>query len=626
MERNLLQKHFTSDQLKSIPQPGAWQPFPKSSEEWKQIISQEFLTSLIRNGEEALTKEFKSPTAAEILAYSRQGNRTLYDNASFANRRTLWDLVLAETLEGKGRFIDKIIDGVWEICEETFWGSISHLKAQQRTALIPDVEDPTVDLFAAETATLLAWTDYLVGDAMDKVNTEFRRRIRIEVRRRVFVPMETKTFGWMGGAGTGKWINNWLTWIVSNYLSTLLILEEDVAKRKRGVSFSIELLDRFLNQLTDDGACDEGPMYWFKAGGCMFDAIEILESALNVKTDILHEPVVQNMLTFISKVHIDGQYVINIGDAGETIRPDGFLIFRIGQKLNDLVMLKFGAWLYEFAHKKDTHIQYKPDFWAITRVLFNLSSSKEIINTKGSQPHLQEAWFENFQLMSARTKSGLFLSARGGGNGDSHNHNDVGDFTIFKNGKPVIIDIGRGTYTRKTFSKDRYSLWFNTSPYHNLPTINGIGQSAGKEFHATDVSLQSTPESVTFSLDIAKAYPESVGIKSWKRQIKVNREDGIELKDEYHLKEKPATLTQSFMTICEVDIRKPGIIAFKGEHGPDLILSYDASEWEVNVEIIPLIQPEDQAIKESWSGKVKQRILLQNKKLSTDGVFHYRIQ
>ena len=47
---------------------------------------------------------------------------------------------------------------------------------------------------------------------------------------------------------------------------------------------------------------------------------------------------------------------------------------------------------------------------------------------------------------------------------------------LYVDGKPVIIDVGSGTYTSKTFSSDRFKLWYNSSAYHNLPLINGFQQ------------------------------------------------------------------------------------------------------------------------------------------------------
>ena len=65
--------------------------------------------------------------------------------------------------KARGRFMDDIANGVWLMCEETYWGVPAHIGIQKRGAGLPDVTEPTIDLFAAETAELLAWTSYLLG-------------------------------------------------------------------------------------------------------------------------------------------------------------------------------------------------------------------------------------------------------------------------------------------------------------------------------------------------------------------------------------------------------------------------------------------------------------------------------
>lgn len=50
------------------------------------------------------------------------GNRTHYEALCFAKRRQLAALVMAEIMEGKGRFLDDIINGIGSFCEETWWG------------------------------------------------------------------------------------------------------------------------------------------------------------------------------------------------------------------------------------------------------------------------------------------------------------------------------------------------------------------------------------------------------------------------------------------------------------------------------------------------------------------------
>ena len=76
-------------------------------------------------------------------------------------------------------------------------------------------------------------------------------------------------------------------------------------------------------------------------------------------------------------------------------------------------------------------------------------------------------------------KNGFFVATKGGYNNESHNHNDVGSFSLYLNTMPVFIDAGVGTYTRRTFSSERYSIWTMQSNYHNLPLINGVAQRFG---------------------------------------------------------------------------------------------------------------------------------------------------
>ena len=67
------------------------------------------------------------------------------------------------------------------------------------------------------------------------------------------------------------------------------------------------------------------------------------------------------------------------------------------------------------------------------------------------------------------------LAVKAGNNDDSHNHNDVGSFILFKQGAPFIIDIGVETYSKKTFSPERYEIW--TMHFHCGTMGAGHGHS-----------------------------------------------------------------------------------------------------------------------------------------------------
>src|SRR5919107_3713622 len=162
-------------------------------------------------------------------------------------RLRLANLVMAELFENRGRFLDEIANGIWAISEQTFWGSTAHLGLQKAGTGLPDASEPVVDLFAAEAAALLAWTDYLLGARLDSVSPRLRERIRYEVDRRVLTPaLERDDFWWMG-FGARRDVNNWNPWINSNWLASVLLLENDPARRVRAVHKIMRSLDAFLN-------------------------------------------------------------------------------------------------------------------------------------------------------------------------------------------------------------------------------------------------------------------------------------------------------------------------------------------------------------------------------------------
>ena len=186
-----------------------WHPFPKISERdrWN-ALAPAVRSAYVREAEKLIHTDWPTPQATTFLEFVRTGNRSRYQAVSYGRRQQLATLVLAECIEGKGRFRDDIINGIWTICEESYWGVPAHVGLQRAGAGLPDVEEPTVDLFAAETGSLLAWTYYLLKDSLDAVSPLVSARIRYEVDRRInAVNLARDDFWWMGF--TDRKVNNW---------------------------------------------------------------------------------------------------------------------------------------------------------------------------------------------------------------------------------------------------------------------------------------------------------------------------------------------------------------------------------------------------------------------------------
>jgi len=617
-KRDLLNKYSVEIVSESLIPYSQWKPFPKTPAGWQKLLSDSLIRDFIRRGEANLNVSFEPIPATLILAYERKGDRAGYEAVSFRKRSQLWSLVMAETLEGKGRFADQILNGLWSICEETFWGSVAHIHYQKAGGHgLPDAEDPTVDLFAAETAVVLALTDYLVGGTLEKLSSLIRPRIYYEVNRRILVPMPSANYAWLGLDNPEKILNNWAPWVMSNYIAINLFLEKDEKKRAEAIIYAFGILDHYINGLGEDGSCEEGPSYWGAAAGSIYDALDLIKDATNGKVSIYDHPFIKKTGSYIYKMHIAGNYFVNNADADPKFTPDGLMLYRFGKAVNDPVMIQFGTWAFQHSGIRSGGSSHR------TRTLFNYMALNEIINfPRVSYPDISHAWMPDVQVMTARSKNGFFLASHGGHNAEGHNHNDVGDFTVYCDGYPVIIDVGRGTYTYKVFHEDRYKLWFNNSAYHNLPVINGFTQPNGRNYMASDVKYILSNGQPRLLMDIAKAYPEDAGVQSWKRTVGMMKK-GIIVSDAFHMNAELQSLSHSLMTVCDVLLDKPGVITFGLPDNKKVFMRYDTSKWDCQKEKIELITPEDQKFKSSWDGRDIWRILLTWKRNDSKGKYEF---
>jgi len=620
IHRNLLQSYVPGLRSELIPR-GDFHPFPESPAAWRALLPDTMVRNIIKGGEDALHFEFRPIPATLTLEFVRTGNRVRYEKASFEKRNALCSLVYAETLEGKGRFADKILDGVWSICEESYWGLPAHLGIQKAGAGLPDVEDPTVDLFTAETAAVMAWTEYFAGPVLEKISPLVRERIYYEVNRRVFVPMQTQKYGYLGGGRSDVKLNNWAPWVMSNYLAAALVLEKDEAKRIDAVERVMHYTDQYINGLGDDGGCDEGPGYWSAAGGCVFDVLDLLSDASKGKINVFHEPIIRKMGAYIYKTHIAGKYYINVADAAPQIVPDGGMLYYAGKATQDTLMMGFGSWIYhQYPSGGVSYEQFHR-----TRTLYDALILKECASYVPKEPAVRDCWFADVQLMAARNDKGMFVASHGGHNAESHNHNDVGDFVVYVHGEPVIIDVGSGTYTARTFSSHRYDLWFNTSAYHNLPVINGYQQKDGRQFAASGVKYETGRGGSSLVMDIGKAYPAEAGIQSWLRTVKLGK-DGVAVSDVYAMNKPMESLTQSFMTVCHAEVSGRGKVVFVTDAGERVWLDYDGAVWEAVVEKVDYVNPEDEGVRQHWDGRAVYRVLLKAVRPGAKGELKYTIR
>jgi hypothetical protein len=549
-KRHLLSGRYTAESLqKSLTDSARWKPFPDAIERdaWNALAAGA-RDNVLKEGEAFLGKPYAPLPATLFLDYARNGNRSRWEGVQFGRRTHLRRTVLAECVEGKGRFLDDIADGIWAICEETFWGVPAHMGAQKRGVGLPDVGEPIIELFSAETGALLAWTHYLFGRQIDKVHPLIRERLEAEIERRLLsVYRKRQDFGWMGLIND-RAVNNWNPWINSNLLTCALLMDADPARRAQTVHKILTSLDRFLDSYHDDGGCDEGPGYWNRAGAALFECLDLLDSASNGSVNYFDLPLVRQIGAYIYKVHIAGDWYVNFADAPAKVKPDGSLLYRFGKAAGDGDLQAFGVYQYR---------QSGAGLESLGRALPALFQGAEIRQAEARDPLLREAWLDGIQVAVARKSAGategFYFAALGGHNGESHNHNDVGNFVVYLNGNPVLIDVGVENYTAKTFSSKRYEIWTMQSAFHNLPTINGVMQAAGRQYEARDARFHADEASAEFSAELAAAYPVEAGVERWRRSVRLDRSaNTILVTDRFALRGAPGKIEMNLMTPCTV--------------------------------------------------------------------------
>ena len=654
---------IVSDHVNKTRGAGIFSLYPDISnrKSWEGLPSQ-LKIEIIEAGQEAQKTPWTQLLISDFTEFSKTGNRLSFEDKYFPRRKKLSALVMAECVENKGRFLDDILDGLYLILEETTWCLPAHNSYIRDTKqeYLPDENRPIIDLFDAETGAFVAMAEYLLRPVFEKISPYICSYVDKRLNDRIFKPYFSEHFWWMGNGKEP--MCNWTPWITQNVLISALTRKEDFFtedERRKFIEKAAVSLDFFLDEYGDDGCCNEGAQYYSHAGLCLFGALEVMRNALdgsmdpeagerskeaaNSFGDVFKEPLIANIGSYIVKMHAAGDYYINFADCSPICGRRSAREYLYGKATGDEALMSFAALDFAKANVSERLLSDEINLFYHVMQAFTFD---EMLSFKGKEIPPSDCFFESTGLMIARDER-FVLAAKAGNNADSHNHNDVGSFTVYKDGLPLIIDLGVETYRAKTFSDKRYEIWTMQSQFHNLPTFLERGyegklgadsatdlydnriamEKDGAAFKATDVSctLNRKPGCVgtsseaealttadlskalavasTLKMDIASAYGDD-RIRRYAREVTLIKGEGVMIKDSYD-GELDAVL--SFMTYEKPEVFKNnssessraiklGGLGILDIHGAD----------KVEIESIPIT---DQRLSIAWKHEV-YRILV----------------
>lgn len=450
--------------------------------------------------------EPKALTYSKWKLFWETGDRGIYEREYFDRRRALEHAtMLALIYPEEKKYTDKVMDLVYIICDEYTWCLPAHQAQNERN------DNTRVDLFASETAFHLAIIHTLLGDRLEPL---IKDRIVKEIDRRVVdTYLGCENYGWWE---TGQ--SNWTAVCVGSVGCTLMLMRPELMTDAMEARL-MKAIEGFIDGFADDGVCTEGCGYWSYGVGFFVFFADMIRTFTGGRIDYFKIPKMKAIATFPQKMFLSERAAVSFADGNRILDYNFSVMHRLKSEYPEDVLI------------------YSPDFGSFDggcgRLSIRLFGAVWLVgdyylNPADSTTEFEE-YAQNAQWLTKRTASYGF-AAKAGHNKEMHNHNDVGSFIFAKDGEQILVDVGAGAYTRQYFSSERYGIFEPSSRSHSVPIIDGLYQSVGGEYRATDVKY----EKGCFSMDISGAYATDK-LASLKREFRFY-DDRVEMCDTYDFK------------------------------------------------------------------------------------------
>ncbi len=510
----------------------------------------------------------KSP--AEELTYSLfslfavQGSRLEYERVYFEKRRRLNTFAFLSLLEPESAAYEAALrDAIWAICSEFTWCLPAHVDAKRPVS-------ETIDLFSAETGFALAELSLLLGTRLPEL---LRVRIAELVDERLFRPfLEKGPYHWE------ELTNNWSAVCAGSIGSAALLLmteQRDYARLAQILEKTERSMGFYLQGFGEDGGCPEGLGYWNYGFGYFVYYADLLLKRSRGQRDWFNEDKVRRIAEFQQKCFLGGRLVANFSDA----QPYGSVQPGLSHYLaKRYAEVEAPPALLHADYREDHCSRWAP---ALRNLIWRDCKAAGTAEWRDGDFVFEDAGW----LISRFTTAGdtFGFAAKGGHNGESHNHNDLGHFMLAGGGAFFLSDLGCGEYTRDYFGEGRYRYDCNGSQGHSVPIINGRMQQEGRERAASMIRCDTSAEACEFTLELSGAY-EDENLQSFNRSWVWNKTElpSLALRDDFRFTEAPDSLTERFVSPIQPEMASPGLLRFvRGRLA--LELYYDPNQLEAEI-------------------------------------------
>ena len=179
----------------------------------------------------------------------------------------------------------------------------------------------------------------------------------------------------------------------------------------------------------------------------MLDCLETLEQLTRGRMTFWTEEKIRRIASFPATMQLDNGWFVNFADCDARPFISGERLQYAGERLHDDHLTAAGAALRQ---EPSSQISDTPLLRRLLQELFHPRPAQ----SAESQRIPRDVWLPSLEVRVLERGSAILI-AKGGHNGENHNHNDVGSFMLYLDGEPAVVDAGNLVYTAKTFSSER---------------------------------------------------------------------------------------------------------------------------------------------------------------------------
>jgi len=459
-------------------------------------VLQPMLESFYAYGEEALCAECEPQmTFQNFITYLKDGNRSRYEKPWFRSKAQLNAVVLRELFMPDSAQIEFIEDRLWSWCDRFTWEFPAHvpLSLEQMEALGFEA-DEVIGLFSAETGFYFAEIVSIIGHKLDPL---LLHRVKKEINRRINAAYSKHNFHWE------EQQMNWSAVCAGSVGCAALYTMEDDDELAKVIQRLMGAFTSYFEGYDEDGVTPEGVGYWGYGFGFFLYFAKLLLERTNGRLDLFKaDEKIEKIANFPASLSFSGGGVVNFSDSSHTGR------WEVNLGMAMILRDYYGGLPYSAVNTCIDVMSDGAAKWAhVARYLFlGAEYSSGMISPVASGC----TFFQHAQWLVDRRMVGedqIGFAAKGGHNGEPHNHNDLGHFILHKNGEMLFADLGAPNYCRQYFQDEtRYGFINTSSRGHSLPVIDGYEQAPGAEMQSVVTAFDETAGETVFALDLTRAY------------------------------------------------------------------------------------------------------------------------